>query len=49
MWVSNIGSPGGLLKLTDQGDSFERTVDLAERRQADGLDSRVWLGVGQSR
>jgi hypothetical protein len=42
VWVSNIGSPGGLLKLTDQGDSFEKTVDLAERRQADGLDC-VWL------
>jgi hypothetical protein len=42
VWVSNIGLPGGLLKLTDQGDSFEKTGDLAERRQADGLDC-VWL------
>jgi hypothetical protein len=42
VWISNIGSPGGLLKLADQGDSFEKTVDWAERRQADGLDC-VWL------
>ena len=42
MWVSNIGSPGGLLKMADQGDSFQKVLDLAGQSGPDALGC-VWL------
>jgi DNA-binding beta-propeller fold protein YncE len=42
LWVSNIGSPGGLLKMADQGDSFREVLDLASQSGPDALGC-VWL------
>ncbi len=42
VWVSNIGSLGGLLKMTDQGDSFQKALDVAGKSGADALGC-AWL------
>jgi hypothetical protein len=42
LWVSCIGSQGGLVKLADRGGSFEKAVDLGTKRTPEGMDC-IWL------